>query len=419
MLPTSCLIPPQPVEQRGVSPFDLKRIRADFPMLQGNLVYLDSGATSLKPQQVIDAEAEFYAKHYGTVRRGIYKLSQEATRMYEGVREKARAFVNAKDVTEIVFTRGSTEAINLVAQTFGRTSLKAGDRILVSEMEHHANIVSWQLVAEQVGAKLEAIPIDDTGELRMDAFAAMLDERVKIVAIAHMSNVLGTVNPAREIIAKAHAVGAKVLLDGAQSAAHMPVDVQDLDADFFVFSSHKMCGPTGAGVLYGRRALLDTMPPWQGGGDMIATVSFDKTTFEEPPYRFEAGTPPIAQIIGLGAAIDYVNAIGRDVIADHEHALLAYADEKLKGIDGFRVFGTSKTKGGIISFAIGNLAPYDIGTLLDEQNIAVRVGHHCAQPLMKRLGVASTARASFGVYTSEADIDALADGLARAQRILA
>lgn len=387
-------------------------------MLKGDLVYLDSGATSLKPQQVIDAESTFYAEHYGTVRRGIYKLSQNATGMYEGVREKTRAFLNAKDVTEIVFTRGTTEAINLVANTFGRSVLRPGDRILVSEMEHHANIVSWQLVAEQTGAKLEAIPIDDNGELRLDAYAKLLDERVKIVAIAHMSNVLGTVNPAAEIIAKAHAVGAKVLLDGAQSAAHMPVDVQALDCDFFTCSSHKMCGPTGAGVLYGKRPLLDAMPPWQGGGDMIATVSFETTTYEDPPYRFEAGTPPIAQIIAFGAALDYLNGLGRENVAAREHALLAYANEKLAPIEGLRIFGTSTTKGGIISFAIDGLAPYDIGTLLDEQNIAVRVGHHCAQPLMKRLGVASTARASFGVYTSEGDIDAFADGLAKAKRIL-
>jgi cysteine desulfurase/selenocysteine lyase len=404
--------------------FDLEKIRSDFPMLGRTvhgkpLVFLDSAATALKPQAVIDAESEFYAHDYGTVRRGIYALSQEATARYEGVRERSRAFLNAADVTEIVFTRGTTEAINLVAGTLGRTVLKAGDHVLVTAMEHHANIVSWQIICKQVGASLSVIPIDDSGQLVLSALDELLTERVKIVALAHMSNVLGTVNPVAEVARRAHAIGAKVLVDGAQSAAHMPVDVQALDCDFYVCSSHKMCGPTGIGVLYGRRALLDIMPPWQGGGDMIATVSFEETTFESPPYRFEAGTPPIAQVMAFGAALDYLDSVGRDEMQKHEHALTTYATTALTELGGVRIFGSAPGKGGIIAFVVEGTSPFDVGTLLDEQGVAIRVGHHCAQPLMKRLGVASTARASFGVYSSTAEVDALIAALAKAKRVLA
>ncbi len=404
--------------------FDIERVRAQFPMLAAPpgkqpLIYLDSGATSLKPRVVIDTETEFYAKDYGTVRRGIYKLSQEATARYEGVRERVRAFLNAREATEIIFTAGTTAAINLVANSLGRSILKPGDQVLLTAMEHHANIVSWQLVCNAVGAQLAVIPIDDSGQLVMSALDGLLSPRVKIVALAHMSNVLGTVNPVAEVAAKAHAVGAKVLVDGAQSAAHMPVDVQALGADFFACSSHKMCGPSGVGVLYGRQELLASMPPWQGGGDMIVTVSFDETTYEAPPYRFEAGTPPIAQVIGLGAAVDFLEGLGRANIMEHEHALTAYATPRLLEIPGLRIFGTAPGKGGIIAFVIDGIAPYDIGALLDEQGIAVRVGHHCAQPLMKRLGVASTVRASFGVYSTRADVDALVAGLHKVKGLLA
>ncbi len=404
--------------------FDLEKIRADFPMLGRSvhgkpLVFLDSAATGLKPRVVIDAEAEFYANDYGTVRRGIYALSQEATARYERVRERTRAFLNASDASEIVFTRGTTESINLVANSLGRTLLRAGDHVLVTAMEHHANIVSWQLVCKQVGASLSVIPIDDSGQLELAALDGLLTERVKIVALAHMSNVLGTVNPIAEVARRAHAIGAKVLVDGAQSAAHMPVDVRALDCDFFVCSSHKMCGPTGVGVLYGRRELLDMMPPWQGGGDMIATVSFEETTFEAPPYRFEAGTPPIAQVIAFGAALDYLDGIGRPAMQQHEHELTTYATKALETLGGVRIFGSAPGKGGIIAFVIDGASPFDVGTLLDEQGVAIRVGHHCAQPLMKRLGVASTARASFGVYSSKAEIDAFIVALAKAKRVLA
>lgn len=408
----------------STSDYDVERVRADFPMLARTmrgkpLVFLDSGATSLKPRVVIDAESDFYANHYGTVRRGIYELSQEATKRYEAVREKARSFLNAADVTEIVFTRGTTDAINLVARSFGGQVLGPGDEVLVSEMEHHANIVSWQIACKAVGARLAVIPIDDSGQLVVSALDRLLTPRVKIVALAHMSNVLGTVNPIAGIAERAHAIGAKVVVDGAQSAAHMPVDVQALGADFFACSSHKMCGPTGIGVLYGRRELLDTMPPAQGGGDMIVTVGFDETTYEDPPYRFEAGTPPFAQAIGFGAALDYLEGLGRERLTAHEHALTAYATERMLAIKGLTIFGTAPQKGGIITFAIDGIAPFDIGTLLDEQGIAIRVGHHCAQPLMRRLGVASSARASFGVYSSIADVDAFIDGLHSVKRVMA
>ena len=407
-----------------MSAFDVERVRAQFPMLSSRdsgrkLVFLDSAATSLKPRSVIDAEADFYARDYGTVRRGIYALSQAATARYEGVREKARAFLNAREVSEIVFTRGTTESINLVANSLGRAILKAGDEVLLTAMEHHANIVSWQLVCKAVGAKLSVIPIDDSGQLVLAELDRLLSPRVKIVALAHMSNVLGTVNPVAEVARRAHAVGAKVLVDGAQSAAHLPVDVQALGCDFFVCSSHKMCGPSGIGVLYGRHELLESMPPWQGGGDMIVTVGFEETTFEAPPYRFEAGTPPIAQVIGFGAALDFLETLGRPALAAHEHALTVYATERLQEIPGLRIFGSAPDKGGIIAFVVDGMAPYDIGTLLDEQGIAVRVGHHCAQPLMQRLGVASTVRASFGVYSTRAEVDALVEGLHKVRGILA
>lgn len=404
-------------------PFDIQRLRRDFPQLERQmhdrpLVFLDSAATSLKPRSVIDALARFYAHDYATVRRGIYQLSQEATSSYEGVREKARVFFGARSASEIVFVRGVTEGVNLVANSLGRSILQPGDEVLVTHMEHHANIVPWQLVCKATGATLKVAPINDAGELLLDEMSALVGPRTKIVSVVHVSNALGTVNPVKEVVAMGRRVGAAVLVDGAQSAAHMRVDVQDLDCDFFVCSGHKMLGPTGAGLLYGKAERFAAMPPWQGGGEMIDKVSFEETTFDEPPHRFEAGTPPIASVIGLGAALDYLEAVGRENIAAWEHELLTYATARIQEVPGVRLVGTARRKAGILSFVMEGAHPFDLGTLLDEQGVAIRVGHHCAQPVMRRFGVPATARASFGPYNTAQDVDAFIAALDKARRIL-
>jgi cysteine desulfurase/selenocysteine lyase len=371
------------------------------------LVFLDSAASAQKPRQVIDAISLLYKTSYANVHRGVYQLSQRSTQAYEGSRHKVARFLGASDAREIVFTRNATEGINLVAQTWGRSRLGAGDEVLITEMEHHANIVPWQMLCEQTGAKLAVAPIDDAGALRLEEFERLLSERTKIVAFTHVSNALGTINPVKELTAMAHEHGAIVLVDGAQAAPHLAVDMRELDCDFFVFTGHKLFGPSGVGVLYGKLAHLEAMPPYQGGGDMIESVTFEKTTYAPVPHKFEAGTPNIAGVIGLGAAIDYVERLGLDAIAAHEHALLGYATERLEAVPGLRIIGTAAEKAAVASFVLDFAHPHDIGTILDQQGIAVRTGHHCAQPVMDRYGLAATARASFSIYNTEADVDAL------------
>ncbi len=395
--------------------FDVARVREDFPVLQQEvhgkpLTYLDSGASAQKPRAVIDAMREIQETCYANVHRGAYYFSQHLTDRYEGVRKTVAAFLNAASDQEIVFTRNVTEAINLVAHSFGN-SFAAGDEVIITEMEHHANIVPWQLLRDRTGIELKVVPIAQDGSLQMEAFEAMLSPRTRLVAMIHTSNVLGTVNPMKAIIALAHKAGARVLVDGAQSAVHGKVDVRDLDADFYAFTGHKLYGPNAIGVLYGKAELLKEMPPFLGGGDMIRSVSFAETTFADPPHRFEAGTPPIVETIGLGAAIDYVNAIGHDAIAAHEAGLLAYATERLQQIEGLTIHGTAKEKAAIVSFSLEGIHPHDIGTIVDREGVAIRVGHHCAQPLMTCLGVPATARASFGLYNTPAEVDVLARAL--------
>jgi cysteine desulfurase/selenocysteine lyase len=395
---------------------DTEKIRADFSVLsqsvQGcRLAYLDNAASTQKPRQVIEALKQIYTVDYSNIHRGVHTLSMRATEAYETARETVRAFLNAPTENEVIFVRGVTEGINLVAQTFGRSSIGAGDEILISCLEHHSNIVPWQMLCEERGASLKVIDIDEDGGLRMDDFNEKLSERTKLVAIGHVSNALGTVNPIKRIIDTAHHNGIPVLIDGAQSAPHMPIDVQALDCDFYVFSAHKIYGPTGVGVLYGRRELLESMPPWHGGGDMIERVTFEKTTYADLPSKFEAGTPHIAGAIGLAAALDYVSALGLDNIWKHEESLLAYGTSALEAIEGLRIIGTAEQKTGVLSFVMDCAHPHDIATILDHKGIAVRAGHHCAQPLMDRLGISSTARASFGIYNSYDDIDQLIDGL--------
>lgn len=388
--------------------FDVEKIREEFPLLRGNpkLVYLDSAATAQKPQCVIDAVSEFYSRGNANIHRGLYHLSQEATSAFERARERAAKFLNAREPRECVFTRGATEAVNLVAASWGGANLREGDEILLTHMEHHADIVPWQLVAERTGARIVVAPIFDDGSLDMEAFEKRLSPRTKIVGVTHISNALGTINPVKKICALAHGAGALALVDGAQSAAHFSADVQDIGCDFFVFSGHKICGPTGVGILYARAEILEKMPPYQGGGDMIETVDFDAgTTFRGIPGRFEAGTPDIAGAVGLGVALDYVSAL-RPQAQAHEEALLKYATEKLREeVPEIRIFGTAKEKASVISFLLGGIHPSDVGMLLDTFGIAVRVGHHCAMPLMKRLGVAGTARASFAFYNTFGEID--------------
>ena len=402
--------------------FDLDQVRADFPILgqtinRQPLVYLDNAASTHKPRAVIDSIRKVYEEDYANVHRGVHTLSQRCTDLFEQAREKVQAFLNARHAHEIIFTRGTTEAINLVAQTHGRQNLAPGDEILITAMEHHSNIVPWQMLCEQTGAVLKVAPITLTGELRLEAFEDLLSERTRLVSVVHMSNALGTINPVESIIALAHARGIPVLLDGAQSAPHMTVDVQALDCDFYVFSGHKLYGPSGIGVLYGKESLLKAMPPWQGGGDMIRRVTFEKTEYSELPYKFEAGTPNIADTIALGAALDYIGAIGLDAMAEHEHHLLAYATEQALHIPGLRIIGTAPEKGAILSFTLDRIHPHDIGTLLDQLGIAIRAGHHCAMPVMDFFEVPATARASFAVYNTYQEVDVLMDGIRQVIRM--
>ncbi|HQH72139.1 MAG TPA: cysteine desulfurase [bacterium] len=391
---------------------DVGRIRADFPILAREahgkpLVYLDNAATTQKPQAVLDALMEAYGGYYSNIHRGVHLLSQLSTTAHEQARRKVKEFLNAREDREVVFTRNATESINLVASSYGRAFLREGDEVLISALEHHANIVPWQLLCEEKGLKLRVIPMNDAGELLLDEYPRLLTGKTKFVALSHLSNALGTINPVKEMIRQAHERGIPVLVDGAQSAPHLKVDVRDLDCDFFVFSGHKLFGPTGIGVLYGKEKWLDRMPPYQGGGDMIRYVSFEKTYFNEIPYKFEAGTPHIAGAIGLGAAIDYVQSIGLESIAAHEHELLDYATRVVSQFPEVRIVGTAKNKAGVLSFLIGEIHPHDIGTILDQEGVAIRTGHHCAQPVMDRLGIPATARASFAFYNTKDEIDIL------------
>ena len=411
--------------QQTPAPYDVERIRHDFPILSRTvrngrkLVYLDNAATSQKPQCVIDAISHYYSNDNANVHRGVHYLSQCATDLYEDARHKINHFLGTVVGCETIFTRGATEAINLVAHGFGRGFVNAGDEVLISHMEHHSNIVPWQMLCEARGATLRVIPINDDGELIMEEFDRLLNGRTKMVAVTHVSNALGTVNPVAEICRKAREAGAKVLIDGAQSAPHMPIDMKAIGADFFVAAGHKMCGPTGVGVLYGRAELLDRMPPWQGGGDMILSVTFEKTVYAHIPARFEAGTPPIAEVIGLGEAADYLTKLGMDKVAQHEHDLMVYGTEQLKQVPGVTIIGNAKEKAGAISFTLDCAHPHDIGQILDDEGIAIRAGHHCAQPVMQRYGIAATARASFGLYNTRAEIDALVAGLYRVREMFA
>lgn len=399
-------------------------LRSDFPVLQQevhgqSLVYLDSAASAQAPHQVIAAIADYQSHDHANVHRGVHTLSHRATEAYEGARDKVQGFINARRRSEIILTSGTTEGINLVAQSFCRPVLEPGDRILITHLEHHSNIVPWQMLCEQTGAELVVAPIDASGQLDLDAFFAMLDDRVKMVAAVHVSNALGTVNPVREIIARSHALNIPVLLDGAQSVPHMSVDMQDLDCDFYAFSSHKMYGPTGVGVLYGKESLLDDMPPYQGGGDMILEVTFDGTTYNELPYKFEAGTPNISGVVGLGAAVDYLQAIGLAKIAAHEADLLSYMTQELSAIPDIQLYGTAEHKAGVQSFLLTDVHPHDLGTILDHQGIAVRTGHHCAMPVMQYFGIPGTARASLGLYNNTDDIDRLVAGIEKVRQVFA
>lgn len=409
-------------EQQTPVPYEVDRIRDDFPILSRTvygkpLVYLDNGATTQKPRAVVEAITEEYYSVNANVHRGVHFLSQRATELHEASRETVRRFINARSTNEIVFTRGTTESINLLAYSYGEACLKAGDEVLLSTMEHHSNIVPWQLLQARKGIVLKVIPMNDRGELLLDAYRELFTERTRLVCVAHVSNVLGTVNPVKEMIRTAHSHGVPVLVDGAQSIPHMPVDVQDLDADFYVFSGHKVYGPTGVGVLYGKEDWLDRLPPYQGGGEMIQHVSFERTTFNELPFKFEAGTPDYIGTTALARALDYVTALGMDRIAAYEHDLTEYATRQLKQVPGMRIFGEAPEKGSVISFLVGNIHHFDMGTLLDRLGIAVRTGHHCAQPLMQRLGIEGTVRASFGLYNTREEVDALVAGVERVSRM--
>lgn len=402
--------------------FDVDAVRRDFPILQTTmqgkpLAYLDNAATSQKPQVVIDAITRYYSEANANIHRGIYRLSQEATEAYNTARNKVKLFLNARLKCEIVFTRGATEGINLVAQTYGRENLGAGDEVLITHMEHHSNIVPWQMLCQEKGARLRVAPVTDAGELDIDAFRRLLTDRTKLVAVTYVSNALGTVNPVKELVRMAHGRGIRVLVDGAQAAPHLEVDVQDLGCDFFVCSGHKMFGPTGIGVLYGRAEVLDAMPPYQSGGDMIMSVRFEKTTFNTLPQKFEAGTPNVAGAIGLGVAIDYLNGLGMDRISQYESELLRYGTNLLESIEGVRLIGTAPHKAAVLSFVMDAAHPHDIGQLLDEENVAIRAGHHCTQPLMERMGVPATARASLAFYNTKAELDALGRGLENVKRM--
>jgi cysteine desulfurase/selenocysteine lyase len=403
---------------------DLTAVRRDFPILSRQvhgkpLVYLDNAASSQKPRSVIEAERRLYEEYYANVHRGVHSLSMESTDAYEAGRVKAQKFLNAASTREIVFTRGTTEAINLVAATFGRAQVKAGDEILVSGLEHHSNIVPWQMLCEDKGARLRSVPINDDGEVILEELERRLTPRTRLLGMAHVSNALGTINPVAQIIEMAHARGVPVLLDGAQAAPHVAVDVQSLGCDFYAFSGHKIYGPSGIGVLYGKASLLEEMPPYQGGGDMILSVSFEKTTYNELPYKFEAGTPNIAGVVGLGAALDWVTGIGLDRIAAHEHALLEYGTRRLLEIRGLRIIGTAREKAAVLSFVMDGVHPHDMGTVLDYEGVAVRTGHHCAQPVMERFGVPATTRASLAVYNTKQEIDVLVAGIEKAREMFA
>ncbi len=413
----------QSAEGRGFSPvFDIQKVRADFPILteivHGKpLVYLDSANTSQKPVSVLKAMDDYYRHDNGNIHRATHLLSERATKAYEGARKKVARFINAPDEKSIVLTTGTTDGINLVAQTYGRMVLRPGDEVILSWLEHHSNIVPWQIVCEQTGAQLKVVPISDRGEIDLDAYHSMLSRRTKIVAMGHISNALGTINPVRAIVEAAHAHGAVVLIDGAQAVPHVVVDVTALDCDFYVFSSHKMFGPTGSGVLYGRKSLLEAMPPYRGGGDMIASVTFEKTTYNVVPYKFEAGTPNIVGVVGLGAAVDYLSAIDRAGAIAHEDDVLAYGTERLRQVAGVRLIGEAREKTGVLSFVIEGVHPHDVGTVLDREGIAVRTGQHCAQPVMDRFGIAATIRASLAIYNTREDVDALVDSLQRVRQV--
>jgi cysteine desulfurase/selenocysteine lyase len=401
---------------------DLERIRADFPALHQTvndhpLVYLDNAATTLKPQAVIDAVVSVYVKDAGNVHRAVHALSARATARYEGARAKLQRFWGASDSREVVFVRGATEAINLVAQAYARPRLGPGDEVLITALEHHSNLVPWQLVCEQTGARLQVARIDDRGELDVEHFRSLLSRRTRMVAVAHASNALGTVLPVKQLVRLAHEHGARVLVDGAQAAPHLAIDIQDLDCDFYAMSGHKLYGPTGIGVLYGKRALLETMPPYQGGGDMIQSVTFGHSVYQDPPHRFEAGTPNIAGAVGLGAAIDYLRNLDWPQVVEHESDLLAYGTRRLEAMPGVRLIGTAAHKIGVLSFVVDGVHPHDLATVADMYGVAIRAGHHCAQPVMDRFGVAATGRASFGIYNTRDDVDALADAVERAQEI--
>jgi len=403
---------------------DVDGLRADFPILHQTvhgkpLAYLDNAATTQKPRQVIEAVDRYYREYNANIHRGVHTLSERATAAFENARSRIQTFINAASRKEIIFTRGTTEAINLVAQSYGRPLLRAGDEIIISEMEHHSNIVPWQMLCEQTGAVLKVIPINDAGELCLEDYEKLLGAKTRLVAVAHISNALGTVNPVKKIIDMAHAHNAVILIDGAQAIAHTPVDVQALDCDFYAFSGHKLFGPTGTGVLYGKENLLDRMPPWQGGGDMIKAVTLQKTVFNDLPYKFEAGTPHIAGVIGLGEAIDYVTRVGLDKISAHEAELTHYATGAATGIKGLRIIGTAKYKSGILSFTLDGIHPHDVGTILDDEGIAVRTGHHCAMPVMDHFRVPATTRASFAFYNTREEIDRLIQGLERCREIFA
>lgn len=409
-------------EQKTIRAFPVERIRKDFPLLDMSvhgkpLVYLDNAATTQKPKEVIDALHYYYINENANVHRGVHFLSELATQEYEAARKKVQAFLHAADEREIIFTRGATESINLVASTFGRKNIRQGDEVLISGLEHHSNIVPWQMLCEEKGAMLRVIPLNDDGDVVMEEVPRLLSEKTKIVAIGHVSNALGTVNPIRQIIALAHERDIPVLIDGAQAVPHMKTDVRELDCDFYVFSSHKVFGPTGMGVLYGKSRILEEMPPYQGGGDMIRSVTFEKTEFNDIPYKFEAGTPHIAGAIGLAAAIDYLNALDWDLLVDHERALLKYATDALTAIDGVRIIGTAKEKAGVISFTLEGVHPHDIGSIVDREGIAIRTGHHCAQPVMQRFGIPATARASFALYNTRKEIDALVRAIGKVKEV--
>jgi cysteine desulfurase/selenocysteine lyase len=411
---------------RGVAPlrFDVSRIRKDFPILRQKLhgrplVYLDNAATTQKPQTVLDTLSRFYATDNSNVHRGVHQLSQRATEEYEAARIKVQHFLNAAQAREIIFVRGTTEGINLVAQTYGRQQVQPGDEIIISHMEHHSNIVPWQILCEEKGAVLRVVPINDKGEFLLEEYEKFFNPRTRLVSVVHLSNALGTINPVRQIIALAHRWNVPVLVDGAQAVPHLPVDVRQLDCDFYTFSGHKLYGPTGVGVLYGKASLLETMPPYQGGGDMISSVSFEKTTYNTLPYKYEAGTPNIGGAIGLGAAIDYLSGIGLEVVAAHEQQLLDYATAAVAAVPGIRLVGTARERAGVLSFVMEDAHPHDIGQILDQEGVAIRTGHHCCQPIMDRFHVPATARASLALYNNRDDIDALVAGLYKVKEIFA